>query len=102
MAPASGLVSTVLSSAWRRTCSPLSLSSAQLDEVTPLLYESGAAGLGWWRIRDSGLSQTASGELLHQSFRLLTLHGAMHEARIQKVFSLLRSAEVEPILMKGW
>jgi hypothetical protein len=70
--------------------------------VTTFLYESGAAGLGWWRIRETDLRQTPSGEMLHQAFRLLTLQAAMHETRIQKVFGVLRSANVESILIKGW
>ena len=58
--------------------------------------------LAWWRIRTTELSQTASGESLHQAFRLLTLQGAIYESRIQKAFRLLRAAGIEPILIKGW
>lgn len=97
------LVAVVLKRSWRASCpSPIQISATELDEVTPLLYESGAAGLGWWRIRETELSQTASGELLHQAFRLLALQSAMHETRIRKVFKALRSVNVEPILIKGW
>lgn len=70
--------------------------------MTPLLYESGAAGLGWWRVRETEFSQTESGQLLHQAFRLLVLQSAMHETRIRKVFTVLRSVNIEPILIKGW
>lgn len=78
------------------------LSAAQFDEVTPLLYDSGAAGLGWWRIRETDLRQTASGEMLHQAYRLLALQAAIHEEKIRKVFREMRRAGVEPILIKGW
>jgi len=82
--------------------SEISLSAAQFDEVTPLLYGSGAAGLGWWRTRGTGLCQTPSGEMLHQAYRLLTLQAAIHENKIRKVFRVLRSVNIEPVLVKGW
>mgnify|MGYP003694491507 CR=1 FL=1 len=40
--------------------------------------------------------------MLHQAFRLLTLQAAIHETRIRRVFAELRSADIEPILIKGW
>ncbi|HEX3143977.1 MAG TPA: nucleotidyltransferase family protein, partial [Pyrinomonadaceae bacterium] len=78
------------------------LSLAEFEAGTPLLYDSGAAGLGWWTIRDTPLADTPSGELLHQAFRLLTLQAAIHQTKIEKVFRYLRAAGVEPILIKGW
>jgi hypothetical protein len=97
------LVAATLHTSWHNPATrSLGLSPAELDLVTSLLYESGAAGLGWWRIRDSDLRQTPSGEMLHQAFRLLALQGAIHENKIRKVFSVLRSVNVEPILIKGW
>jgi len=81
---------------------PSDFSSGDLDTVTPLLYDSGAGGLGWWRIRDTELSETPSGDLLHQAFRLLTLQSRIEETKIAKVFRLLRAANIEPILIKGW
>jgi hypothetical protein len=97
------LVAAALRGAWRVEQPATSdLSAEQFDEVTPLLYESGAAGLAWWRIRKTPLRTTASGELLHQAYRMLVLQGAMHETRIQKVFRALRADGIEPILIKGW
>jgi hypothetical protein len=77
-------------------------SAPDLEIVTPLLYGSGAAGLGWWRIRETDLRHTASGELLHQAFRLLTLQAGIHQTKIQKIFRLMRTEGVEPVLLKGW
>jgi putative nucleotidyltransferase-like protein len=97
------LVSTVLRGAWRAQLpSDLSLSSEELDEVTPLLYGSGAAGLGWWRIRDTAWRGSASAELMHQALQLQTLFAEIHKTKVQKTFRLFRSAGVEPILIKGW
>lgn len=78
------------------------LSVPDFDAIAPLLYDSGAAGLGWWRIRDTVLTDTPSGELLHQAFRLLTLQARIHEQKIQRIFRSLRASNIEPILMKGW
>ncbi|HVS82092.1 MAG TPA: nucleotidyltransferase family protein [Pyrinomonadaceae bacterium] len=97
------LVATTLEGSWRISpSSELNLSATQLDEVTPLLYDSGAAGLGWWRIRETNLRDTPSGELLHQAFRLLTLQANIQQTKVQKIFRLMRAAGVEPILLKGW
>lgn len=97
------LVSEILAGSWRNTQSPLlNLTESQLDEVTPLLYGSGAAALGWWRVRDSDLSTTSSATVLHQAYRLQSLQSAIHEEKIQKIFRLLRAAAIEPILIKGW
>ncbi len=97
-----GLVSKTLAQSWRHSPDNLVISAKQLDEVTPLLYESGAAGLGWWRIRESEFREAPSGELLHQAFHFLALQARIHEAKVQKVFPSLRAAGIEPMLIKGW
>lgn len=94
-------VASALRGSWRlSTTSPLT--SADFEATAPLLYDSGAAGLGWWSIRNTELARTPSGELLHQAFRLLTLQAAIHQTKIQKVFSCFQAANVDAILMKGW
>jgi hypothetical protein len=99
----SRLVCTTLAGSWRESdFPPLNISHAQLDEVTPLLYGSGAAALGWWRVRDTELRTTASAEVLHQAFRLQVLQSGIHEEKIKKVFRLLEQASIEAILIKGW
>ncbi len=37
-----------------------------------------------------------------QAYRLHTLQAAIHEREIKKLFTLLRQADIEPILIKGW
>ena len=97
------LVAAILSKSWLDSFPPdPPLSPLELDQVASLLYQSGGAGLGWWRIRGSDLRRTTSGEMLHQAFRLQTLQAVIHETKIRRVFSLLRSVNVEPILIKGW
>jgi hypothetical protein len=97
------LISAILNGSWR-TLPPASIdfSERQLDEVTPLLYGSGAAALGWARIRNTSLRDTTSGDVLHQAYRLQVLQGAIHEESIKTVFNLLRAHSIEPLLAKGW
>lgn len=97
------MVSTILAGSWRKSnFPPLDFSETQLDEVTPLLYGSGAAALGWWRVRNTELRTTASAEVLHQAYRLQVLQSGIHEEKIRKVFRLLGKASIEAILVKGW
>jgi len=97
------LVSEILLGSWRASQSPgLDLSEVQLDEVTPLLYGSGAAALGWWRVRYTALHRTPSATVLHQAYRLQSLQAAIHQEKIKKIFRLCRGAGIEPILIKGW
>lgn len=97
------MLASVLEGSWRQSDSGrLELDIADLDQITPLLYGSGAAALGWWRIRHSGLKDSPSGQLLHQAYRLLALQSAIHEQKIVKVFRLLREAAIEALLVKGW
>ncbi len=97
------LVALALRQSWRDSIAlHPAYSFADFEAVTPLLYDSGAAGLGWWAIRDTGLAETPSGDLLHQAFRLLTLQAAIHQTKVEKVLRSFRSSNVEPILIKGW
>ena len=102
LAPVGKLVASVLAGAWRRSPPPLQLSAVALAELTPLLLRSGAAGLGWWRVRDSDLRTSAPAFQLQQAYRLHTLQAARHERQIGRAITLLRSAGVEPLLAKGW
>jgi hypothetical protein len=71
--------------------------------LTPLLLGSGAGGLGWWRVRQSeALRETESGKQLLDAYRLLALQDVVHQNNIKQLFMLLRSADVEPLLAKGW
>ena len=97
------LVAKVLSGAWRDSNLPeLDLSESDLDEVTPLLYDSGTAALGWHRLSKTHLRESASADLLHQAYRLQSLHSELQEQQIEKVFRLFRQAGIQPILAKGW
>jgi hypothetical protein len=97
------LVARILAGSWRNFISSRSSTSeAELDQVTPLLYGSGAAALGWWRLRETDLNSTPSAIVLQQAYRLQALQSVIHEQKIEKVFRLLRQASIEAILAKGW
>jgi len=98
-----GLVAEVLAGSWRESALPtLEISERELDEVTPLLYDSGTAALGWRRVKQTSLRDCSAAETLHQAYRLQSLQSEIHEQGIEKVFSLLRQANVDAVLAKGW
>lgn len=96
------LVARTLAGAWRPSPPAIGVSAKELVEVSPLLLGSGAGALGWWRVRHSDLGLTSAALELQQAYRLFTLHATLHEREIEQVIMLLRSAGVEPILVKGW
>ena len=97
------LVAELLSGAWRTSAFPaLQFSEPDLDEVTPLLYDSGTAALAWRRLSKTPLKDSASGEVLHQAYRLISLQSEIHEQKIEKLFRLLREAGADALLAKGW
>jgi hypothetical protein len=92
----------MLAGSWRRFPPTLDCSAAELEEITPLLLKSGAAALAWRRVCRSELQGVPAADDLHQAYRLNTLHNIIKERIIERAFTLLRSIEVEPILVKGW
>ena len=96
------LVASTLAGAWRASPPPLSLSPAALDEVTPLLLVTGAASLAWWRVRSSVLRTSPAAHELRQAYRHYTLQARLKERQIVQAITRLRSAGVEPLLVKGW
>ena len=70
--------------------------------ITPLLLKSGAASLAWRLIRESRLSESEAGGDLKSAYQLHSLQAAVHRTEIEEVISLLNSAGVQPVLLKGW
>lgn len=96
------LIAKVLGSSWHQFPSPLNISSDELDIVAPMLLESGAGALGWKQVSNSELRTTPAALELEQAYRLHALQSAIHERDLEQALTLLRSAGVEPILVKGW
>lgn len=98
------LISAVLAGSWRRAnyYPSLEISEGELGEVAPLLCTSGTAALAWRRIRVTSLANSGPADDLHQAYRHQSLQSEVHAGKVEKVFKLLRQAQVEPILAKGW
>lgn len=90
-----------LAGSWRASPPGPELSCAELARVAPLLVGSGAAALVWWKVRGSSLQNCAAAEALRQAYRGQALQSALQEREVEHVFALLRSAGVEPVLLKG-
>lgn len=98
------LVAEVISGSWRASPPALENSAEELEEVLPLLLlsVSGVGALSWWKARHSSLRASRQGFELQQKFRQHALHTALHEQAIKHVISLMHSAGVDPLLVKGW
>ena len=96
------LVAAVLAGSWRLSPPSLALSPAALADVTPLLLTAGSGSLGWWRLRSTELATCEAALEFRQAYRFYTLQAARHEQHVVTAITLLRSAGVEPLLVKGW
>ena len=96
------LIAKVLAGSWRQSPALLTITPAELDIVTPMLLRSGAGALGWKRVSNSNLRTAPAALELEQAYRLHALQSAIHQRDIQNSLTLVRSASVEPILVKGW
>jgi hypothetical protein len=96
------LVARTLFGAWRESPVTLDISKQELSLVLEPLLGSGAGPLGWCKIRHSELKSLPSAFQFQQAYRKHTLEAARHERDIQAIFTLLRSNNIEPVLIKGW
>lgn len=96
------LVAAALARSWHRNPDKAKLSATEFASITPLLLQSGAGALAWWRLRDSSPPPEFDAEELHQAYRLHSIQAAVHETNIKQALKLFRDAGVEPILVKGW
>jgi hypothetical protein len=95
------LLASALAGSWRASPPGPELSCEELMRVVPLLVGSGAAALAWWKVRGSSLNDCEAAEALRQAYRGQALRSALQEWEVEHVFALLRSAGVEPVLLKG-
>src|SRR5437016_12703833 len=96
------LIARALSGAWRSDVPPLALSSTELSEIAPILLRTGEGGLLWWRVRSTPLADTAAAVELLEVYRHFALQAAIRDRHLVQALTLLRSAGVEPLLVKGW
>src|SRR5437660_9064165 len=95
-------VAAMLAGSWRRAPTSFECSAVELEDIAPLLINSGAAALGWQRVKHSDLQKHPAAAEVHEAYRLNTLDAVLHQRAIERVFALLLSAEIEPLLVKGW
>src|SRR5262249_1275329 len=69
---ASRRMAAALVGAWRASPPPLASADGLLATV-PLLCQTGAAGLAWWRLRGTPAEACRAARPLRQAFRLFTL-----------------------------
>jgi hypothetical protein len=100
--PAAEAIAAVLAGSWRSPPPPLVVSAEDLHEALPLLAQTNAAALAWWRLRDTVFASLAGVDALHDAYRYAVLRAQLQESRLISVFETLRSVSVEPILLKGW
>src|SRR6266498_4128472 len=96
------LVASLLYQSWRAPATALEFVEDELLTITPLLSGSGAGALAWARIRNSNLRETSAALDLQNAYRLHAVHASVFEDQIKEVVTLLRSASVDPVLIKGW
>jgi hypothetical protein len=99
---AGNILASLLRGIWRHDPPPLTVSEDEVTHVAPLLVRSGCGGLGWYRVRHSGFRTSAAARILQRAYRLHAIRAAVHDQMLQELFGALRSAGVEPILIKGW
>jgi hypothetical protein len=97
-----GVVAEVLAGSWRRDTTSLNLNPNQLANIVPLLFGSGGGSSAWHRIQYSEVASSPLGFQFQQAYRKHTLEAARHERDIKTIFTLLRSNDIEPLLIKGW
>jgi Uncharacterised nucleotidyltransferase len=95
-------VAAVLTGSWRRSAPGLEILPASVAAITPLLLASGAGALAFWRLWHSDMHCLSSIHLLRDTYLKYAIYAAEHERQVLETFRLLRSAGVEPILLKGW
>jgi hypothetical protein len=96
------LVARCLVGSWRARPPASDFAAADFPKIAPLLLQTGAGALAWWRVRESKLQSCIAAEGLRQAYRLNTLNSRINQSKIERVFMLLRSAGIEPVLIKGW
>ena len=97
-----GLVAAFLAGAWRASTPSLEFPNGDLATIAPLLLQTGAGPLAWWRVRQSELHTSEPAVEMRQAYRLNALNHQIHQAKVDKIFAAVRAAGIEPILIKGW
>jgi hypothetical protein len=96
------LIAAILSHSWRCPVDMVNISESELGEITPLLLGSGSGALAWRRLLHTSLCTTPPALELKSAYQLHAARALLYQHKIKQAFALLRSHEIEPILIKGW
>jgi Uncharacterised nucleotidyltransferase len=96
------LIASVLRESWRPSPPAVHFEGDALRFAAPLLLGTGGAGLAWWRVRDSGLSDEPVAAELRDAFRAQTLDARLHEDRLKRAVQVIEAAGVPVLISKGW
>jgi len=99
-------IAAVLTRSWDPAADALDPGRLREPGLRALLRESGAMGLVWNRLRRAAGEVKSTGHKVIQEVRLQH-RGQLLQARIRErglahAVTLLRSAEIEPLVVKGW
>jgi hypothetical protein len=95
-------LAAVLSGSWRTVPPRVDFEAADWGATVERLVETGAGGLGWWRVRGSGLEQLPATVTLRDAYRFHSIHAAVRERQIAQVLDRCRAIGVRPLVAKGW
>jgi hypothetical protein len=95
-------LAAVLTGSWRAAPPGINIAGGDWHATVARLLETGAGGLGWWRVRNSELRLLPASAKLHDAYRLHSLEACMHESSIAEVFDRCEDAGIEPLIAKGW
>lgn len=95
-------MASVLRESWKPAPPAFSGTDAEVAAATPILLATGAASLGWWKLRSNVDPSVAVNAELREAFRMHALHAALHARTIASILPALRDAGIEPLLVKGW
>jgi Uncharacterised nucleotidyltransferase len=96
------IVGRLLAGAWRPEGLALDLEPAELDLVAPIVHQTGAGALAWWRLRGTALADTEAGEGFHQAYRLHTLEAELRARWLIDALDRLEAVRIDALPIKGW
>ncbi|HEX2824944.1 MAG TPA: nucleotidyltransferase family protein [Burkholderiales bacterium] len=95
-------IASLLAGAWRHKPPPAPhFTATRLDALVAHLRRSGSAALAWPSLRGSALEGCPAARVAHSELVYQTLRGAAYEQRIAQLFTLLREASIDALLLKG-
>ena len=100
--PIGQLVAEFLSGCWRKSPDPVHATAAEFKLAIPRLLDPQFASLAWYRIQNSELARLPGFAELQKTALKTVFQNAILRRSIEEMFVTLRSAGIEPILIKGW